>query len=41
MKMKLEITLAGSRLGRIVLHVAAILAGGKLNWHCRGILREI
>ena len=41
MKLKLQIHLAASRLGRIVLHVAAIVAGGKFVWHVAGIVREL
>ena len=40
MRLKLELHLSGSRLGRCVLHLAYILAGGNFNHHLRGIVRE-
>ena len=36
----LALQLASFRLGRIALHLTAILAGGKLAWHVAGIVRE-
>ncbi len=38
---KLQMTLAGVALGRIALHLCAIVSGGKVRWHWRGILREV
>jgi hypothetical protein len=36
-----QASLACSRTGRIVLHLAALLAGGGWAWHWAGIMREI
>lgn len=32
--------LAGSRSGRIVLHLACIVRHGRIHWHFQGIARE-
>jgi hypothetical protein len=41
MKQKLEIWLAAGRSGRVILHVAAAVAGGAWGWHWAGIVREM
>lgn len=37
----IECYLVEWRLGRIVLHSVAIIRDGKLQWHWKGIWREI
>lgn len=37
----LEMALAGSRLGRIALHLVALLNDWNLSWHLAGIEREL
>ena len=37
----LEMWLARSRGGRVILHVVAIFGDGKFTWHARGVVREL
>jgi hypothetical protein len=37
----LEMRLARSRGGRVILHLVAFLGDGELAWHARGVLREL
>lgn len=37
----LEMRLAGSRAGRVLLHIVATFGDGELVWHARGVLREL
>jgi hypothetical protein len=37
----LEMLLARSRGGRVILHVVAIFGDGEFTWHARGVLREL
>ena len=38
---KVEGWLAGGSAGRVVLHLAAAVAGGAWGWHWAGIVREV
>ena len=38
---KLQMKLAGNRLGRVALHLICACRDGKYQWHLRGIVREI
>lgn len=38
---KLQIKLAGSRFGRVALHLICFCQDGKLRWHARGMAREL
>jgi hypothetical protein len=37
----LEMRLARSRGGRVILHLVALLGDGEFTWHARGVLREL
>jgi len=41
MKNKFEMILAGLAAGRVLLHLAALAAGGRWRWHVAGIVREL
>ena len=40
MSRRLQYRLAGSRVGRVVLHLAGLARDGRFLWHLRGIGRE-
>lgn len=40
-KRDLQLLLAASRGGRVILHTAAALASRHFAWHFRGIVREL
>ena len=37
----IQLKLAGNRYGRIALHLVCACQEGKLQWHLRGIIREL
>ena len=37
----IQMKLAGSRTGRVTLHLICLCQDGKLRWHARGIGREM
>jgi len=41
MNREIKLNLANWRLGRIVLHLACIVRGGKFAWHFRRIASEV
>jgi len=41
MSVETQMKLASSRTGRISLHVLALLADHKLEWHWKGVAREL
>lgn len=41
MSTKSQMILAGSRAGRVILHVAALIRDGRYFWHLAGITREL
>jgi hypothetical protein len=41
MTLEKQIALAGSRIGRIQLHLFALKQDKKIKWHVAGIIREI
>lgn len=41
MNEKMTMKLAGSRIGRIVLHAVCAMRDHKWQWHFNGILREV
>ena len=38
---QMQIWLAGSRTGRIALHLLCLCCDGRFQWHARGLLREL
>ena len=36
-----QLHLAGSRGGRLLLHLVALLHDGRFRWHLKGIAREL
>jgi hypothetical protein len=40
-KPTLEMRLARSRAGRVILHLAAVFGDREFTWHARGVLREL
>ena len=36
-----QIRLAGSHGGRVILHLITLLRDHRLNWHLKGIIREL
>ena len=38
---RLRLSVAASRPGRVFLHLACIVRGGKVAWHVAGIRREL
>jgi len=36
-----QVDLAGSRAGRVVLHLVALWVDGRWGWHWDGIMREV
>lgn len=41
MSIKTEMKLAGSRKGRVILHLAAFAKDLRFGWHLDGIVREL
>lgn len=41
MSLEFQMKIAKSRVGRMVLHITALLRDGKYSWHLKGITREL
>ena len=38
---QIQMRFAGSRIGRVLLHLLCLCRDGRLRWHARGVAREL